>query len=218
MGSTEFDATRQGLWYRARFAGLAVALALAVGTLASACSTGGGGDEASACHTARQKISAWLESELAADNALTTAGNQWTRSNPQNLEPGPGLTTAIDQYNTNIQTFQAARTKGDQDLAAANQAIGRCDQAQLPKACKGEFALYTPIMENHGADRGAQDALTQAIADEQQALMNNSTSGYNAAVGRQNAAARQRNDDSTAYNVTLKPAYNAAVAKCDKAT
>ena len=33
MGSTGFDETRPDLWYRARFAGLAVALALAVGTL-----------------------------------------------------------------------------------------------------------------------------------------------------------------------------------------
>ena len=128
------------------------------------------------------------------------------------------MTTAIDQYNTSIQAFQAARAKGDQDLAAANQAIGRCDQAHLPKACQGEFALYKPIMDNHGADRGAQDGLTQAIADEQQALMNNSTSGYNAAVDRQNAAARQRNDLTTAYNVTLKPAYVDAFNKCNKAT
>lgn len=219
MRDTEFDSTRQGPWHRARFVGLAVVFVVAVGVLTSACSTGGGGNtQASTCHTARQKFRAWIESELPADNALTNAVNQWHRAGPENLQPGQALTTAIDQYNTNLQAFQAARAKGDQELAAANQAIAQCNQAQLPKACQEEFALHGPIMDNHAADRGAQDTVTQAIADEQQALLNGSRSGYNAAVDRQNAGVRQSNDLSDAYNVTLKPAYNVALNKCNNAT
>jgi hypothetical protein len=191
---------------------------LVVGAFASACSSGGGGgDAASGCHSAREKFSAWLESNATADDAFGHVLNQWTGVSEMSLQ-GQALTTAIDQYQADLQTAQAARAKADQDLAVANQAINACDQTKLPEACKGEFATYKPIMDNVAAGFATHDTKIRAIVDQQQAIMNRSVGAYNSAVTTQNDANAQHNDLSNAYNVSLQPAYNAAVRACNDAT
>ena len=219
LASTKRQTAARGGYRRAWFASLTIALVLAPAVLASACSSGGGGGGlASECQTARKKFRDWIDTELAADNALTHAANQWNASGRQTLVPGPAFTAAVDQYNADLQTFRAARTRGDQDLAAVTQALGNCDQAKVPQACQAEFATYKPIMDNHAADRSAQDAAIQSIADEQQAIMSLNTGAYTAARDRQQAAITQSNDLGNTYNTTLKTAYNDALNRCNNAT
>jgi hypothetical protein len=189
-------------------------------TFASACSSGGsggGGGSAAQCHTAREKFRAWLESSQRADDAFGHALNQWVNASGMSLQ-GQALQTAIDQYNADVQTAQAARATSDQDLAVANQAITACDQAKLPEACRAEFAQYQPIMQNSAGGFAAHEAGMQAIAAEQEALRNRSISAFNAAVDSYNGTNAQHNDLSNAFNVTLQPGYSAAVKACNDAT
>jgi hypothetical protein len=213
---TKLDGARWGWGHRAHHVGLALVVVLVTGAGALAgCSTGGGAGLSSACQSTRQKFSAWLDTEVTADTAANHPQDQWTNANPPALT-GPALTTAISQYNADLQVAQAARAKAAQAAATVNKAIGGCNQAGLPKACRGEFAQYKPIMDNIASSTQAEAAIGQAIATEQQARTSGDVGAFNTAVGAQNAAVAQHNDLTNTYNVTLRETFSAAVAACNK--
>ena len=189
---------------------------LPVSAFTSAASTGRSASLSSKCKTARQKFSAWVDSDHAADAAFGQAKDQWNSVDP-NLQPGDALTAAINQYNALLQTAQQAQGVADQDLAAANKAIKGCRQSSLPKACKREFATYKPLMDNAAASSPIHTTQIQAIADMQQAQLTNNVDAFNAAVDRYNAAKDQHNQLVDTYNNNLHPAYIDAYNKCSKA-
>ncbi len=127
------------------------------------------------------------------------------------------MTRAIDQYNADLKSAQKGEAKADQDLAAANQAISRCDQSRIPKACQSEFATYKPVIDNKMASSALDDTKIQVIADDQQALMTGDFDTHDGAVDRYNSANRQHNDLAVSFNKTLNPAWKDARDKCNDA-
>ena len=216
MGNTGLQMPRRGRWHRALFAVLTVALVLPVSAFTTAYSTGRGASLSSKCKSARQKFSAWVDSEHSADDAFGQAFAHWNSVDP-NLPPGEALTAAVNQFNALLQTAQQAQASADQDLAAANKAIKGCRQSSMPKACKREFATYKPLMDNAAAAFDIHTRQGQAAADGFQAQLANSVTGFNAAVDRYNAAKDQHNQLVDTYNNNVQPAYIDAYNKCTKA-
>lgn len=213
---------------RRRWASLAVVAAavVAVSVFASASSAHGaaprGGREAvatdlsSKCKGAREKFSAWVDSEKFADDADSKAADQLTSIDP-NLEPGDALTAAINQYNALHQAAQQLQATADRDLAVVKKAIKGCRQSSMPKGCRTEFRTFKSLLDNSAASTTVYADEAQAAADINQAQLSGKADAFSAAVDRYNARIDQGNQLVDDYNNNLRPAYDSAHSKCTKA-
>jgi sulfur transfer protein SufE len=203
-----------------------IAAAVAVSFFASASSAHGAAprgrreavatDLSSRCKGAREKFSAWVNSEKLADDADSKAADQLTSIDP-NLEPGDALTAGINQYNALHQAAQQLQATADQALAAAKKAVKGCRQSSMPKRCRTEFRTFTSLLSNSAASTGVHANEAQAAADINQAQLSGNTDAFNAAVDRYNALIEQGNQLVDDYNNNLRPAYDSAHSKCTKA-
>ena len=212
---------KRARWSAARLVVVMAVMALVGGNLVAGCSLVGGDNLTEACQNAREEFGAWLDANQTADTGFNHAHNQWADANAGTfLErgvTGAELTAVIDAYNADLQTGQTAQATADQALVRFNQVRGKCTEPELPKECQGEFAQYALIIDNAARAVAADAAATAGITAEQEGLRQGSRTVYNAAVDAVNAAVAQHNDIANEWNVTLKPAYNAAIDACNNA-
>jgi hypothetical protein len=190
--------------YRGRAFASFVVLALAVGVIATGCSSGtstssGTGRTTSttsalaACQAANSQFDLWLSKQDAAVTADKNTTQAWvthdksfTASEP--APSSPELTAAINEFNTNNQTAQAARMTASEALAAYQVALQGCNQSSLPTACQGDFAQHQPLIDAATRLKAAKDAEGQAIVARQQAYRSGDVNALNAQVVPANAA------------------------------
>ena len=170
----------------------------------------------SKCKNARNRFSAWQDSESLADDAFASAADQFTTIDP-NLGPGSALTAALNQYGALAQSAQQQLATADADLSAATKAIRGCRQSSLPRACKDEFGTYQPLIDNAAASARVYADLTQAANDANQAQHGGNDDAFNAAVDRFNTFNDQRNQLVDDFNNNLRPAYDSANERCTNA-
>ena len=128
------------------------------------------------------------------------------------------LTMAIDAYNADLQAGQLLQAAADQQLVRFNELRALCTESSMPTACQDEFAEYPAIIDNAARTGAANTANSQGIAAEHDALLQGSgVAAFNDAVDASNAATALHNDIVNEWNVTLKPAFNAAVEACNQA-
>ncbi len=174
------------------------------------------------CRTARDAFHKWFDEYETAESAGLHANNQWNDADNGHgsvgaLIRGDVLNAAINAYNADLQAAKTLQAKADQDLAAFNAALTRCDPLSMPKGCQDEFAQYKPVIDNRAGRVQARAAIEAAIAATQQPGTRQSLTAYNAAVDAHNAAATQFGDVVNAWNTTLQPALNAGITGCNNA-
>lgn len=176
---------------------------------------------ATECRDARKKFDTWFDANQTADDAFNHAQNQWSDahiSDLMNRGAQQQVNAAIDAYNTDLQAAQASQASADQTLAAFNEVRSRCTESNMPQACQNEFAQYTAIIDNAARSSAADTAIAEGISTQQDAARRGAPSAFNDSVDAANAAVSQHNDIANEWNVTLKPAYNAAISACNDAT
>jgi hypothetical protein len=103
--------------------------------------------EPTTCRTARNAFHKWFDDYETAETAGLHANNQWNDADNGHgsvgaLIRGDVLNAAINAYNADLQAAKTLQAKADQDLAAFNTALTRCDPLSMPRGCQDEFAQY----------------------------------------------------------------------------
>ncbi len=218
---------------RGRAFGTLAVLALAVGAIATGCSSGTSTSSGTtsttsrttsttsalaACQPANTQFDRWLSSQKAAVTADGNTTAAWLKyeSDTNNVIPDPSsaqFTAATNEFNTNNQTAQAARQTASQDLAAYQAALKGCNQSSLPTECQGDFGQHQPLIDTATRQNGANDTAVQAIVARLQAVRSGNLSAVNAQTGPYNAAIDALNAATDAFS-NASNGHTTAASNC----
>jgi hypothetical protein len=202
---------------RKRVAHLVAVLLLIVTAMAAAGCSSGGSSLPSACYDTRKAVRTFVDHTVEASRGAARASQQWNDSDPYRLQ-GAELTQVIDQYKTPLQDAQLARAKVDADIASIEKVRSKCNEPGMPKACQEEFASYQALIANERSRADAEAAVFASIDKQQQLLLGGDPVGAFLEVTAQNEAVERHNTINDEYENTVKPAYNAALHRCNEAT
>lgn len=208
---------------------LGVTAALVIGGLATGCSGGtstSSGTTTStttgvkqACRTANTQFDTWLKSDHQAgieENNTTETWNSYDKTFTGLPPSSAQLTTEINQFNANNQKAQTARQTANQDLARYQATIKNCDQSTLPVACQQDFAQHQPLIDAATRQNAANDGTVRLIMAEQQAYQSGSLNAASAVADPYNAAIREFNAATVAFNAEFN-AHESAASSCTSA-